>query len=371
MSQSANQTVQFGEALSEAVRIRLLSDEACALKSQGRLEEALAPQSRVQQRTREAGDWSNFCRSCENLVSLLTPLGRWAEAEGVSREAVSAANSIVDKEERWQRTTTALADLGHSLHGRGYLKQAATAYNLAEIVQAEAHHHPKLYSVYGYNYAQLLLEQACQETGWREVLARKHTSLDIAVKLDHALSQALDHGAIGLARAALGEPDSVLALDLAVTTMQRAGTVIHLPAMHLARAHYQRSLQDIPSAWADLEAASAIARQGNMRTYLVECALLGGNLLLDEARVSEAEAQYARAAQLILEDGYGRRLTELHLLYARLLHAWRDPAARQALDAAQARIHEAGQWHFWRGLRDVANEISAPDPGECPAGGHY
>jgi hypothetical protein len=360
-----------GEDLNEANRTRLLSDEAYALKSQGRLEEALGPQSMVHQRTWESGDRNNFCRSAENLVSMLVPLGRWAEAEAVSREAVSVANGIEDKDERWQRTTTALAYLGHTLHGRGYLKQASTAYKLAEIVQAEAHHHPKLYSIYGYNYTQLLLEQACQETGWREVLARRHTSLDIAVKLNHALSQALDHGAIGLARAALGEPDTVLALDLAVTTMQRAGTVIHLPAMHLARAHYQRNLHDLPAARADLEAAQAIALRGNMRTYLAECALLGGNLLLDEARIPEAAAHHASAAQLIREDGYGRRLTELHLLHARLLHARRDPAALHALADAQARIRETGQWYFWRELRAAANEIAAHDPGECPASGNY
>lgn len=355
------------ETLSEANRTRLLSDEAFALKSLGRLEDALGPQSIVHQRTWEAGDWNNFCRSGENLVSLLTPLGRWAEAEAVSREAVSVANGLKDKEQRWQRTTTALAYLGYTLHGRGYLKQASTAYALAEIVQAEAHHHPKLYSIYGYNYAQLLLEQACQETGWREVLERRHTSLDIAVKLNHALSQALDHGTIGLARAALGEPDTVPALDLAVTTMQRAGTIIHLPAMHLARAHYQRSLRNLPAAWADLEAAQTIARRSNLRTYLAECALLGGNLLLDEARIPEAAAQHANAAQLIREDGYGRRLTELHLLHARLLHAQHDLATLQALADAQARIREAGQWYFWRELRAVANEIAASDPGECPA----
>ena len=370
MSHITNPTGLTDQALSEASHTKLLSDEAYSLKSRGQLEEALEPQSLVHQQTRNAGDWNNFCRSAENLVSLLTPLGRWAEAEAVSCEAVSVANSIKDKEERWQRTTTALADLGHTLHGRGYLKQASTAYNLAEIVQAEAHHHPKLYSIYGYNYAQLLLEQACQEAGWREVLARRHTSLDIAVKLNHSLSQALDHGTIGLARAALGEPDTVLALDLAVTTMQRAGTIIHLPAMHLARAQYQRSLHNLPAAWADLETAQGIARQSNMRTYLVECALLGGNLFLDEARAPEAAAHYASAAQLILEDGYGRRLTELHLLYARLLHAQRNPAALQALADAQARIREAGQWYFWRELRAAANEIAAPDPGECPAGGN-
>jgi hypothetical protein len=232
------------------------------------------------------------------------------------------------------------------------------------MVQRDAHHHPKLYSVYGYNYAQLLLEQASQEADWREVLRLKNTSLDIVVKLDHPLSQALDHSAIGLARAALGEPDSVLALDLAVTTMQRAGTVILLPAMHLARAHYLRSLHDLSAAWVDFELAHTIARRSNMRTYLAECALLGGNLCLDEARTSDAAAHYATALQLISEDGYGRRMTEIHLLHARLLFG--QPAAVNALNDAKKRILETGQWYFWRDLRTVAAEIGVFDPGECP-----
>lgn len=354
------------EALSEAGRTKLLTEAAFALKSLGRLEEALGPQRIGHKRTKESGDWNNFCRSAENLVSLLTPLGRWTEAEAVSREAVSAANRIEDSDERWQRTTTALACLGHTLHGRGHLSQAATAYSLAEMVQRDAHHHPKLYSVYGYNYAQLLLEQASQEADWREVLTRKHTSLDIVEKLDHPLSQALDHSAIGVARAALGEPDTVRAMDLAVTTMQRAGTVILLPAMHLARAHYLRSLHDLPAAWIDFEHAHTIARRSNMRTYLAECALLGGNLFLDEGRVSDAAAHYATALQLILEDGYGRRITEIHLLHARLLYAQQDPAALNALNDAKNRISEVGQWYFWRDLRNVAGEIDAPDPGACP-----
>ena len=356
------------EHLSEAHRSRLISDAAYALKSMGMLTDALGAQRIDYARTREAGDWSNFCRSCENLVSLLTPLGRWVEAEAVSREAVGFAGRIADEEDRWQRMTTALSSLGHTLHGRGYLAQASTAYELAEMVQAQAHHHPKLYSVYGYNYAQLLLEQASCESDWRYVLERKHSSLDIAVKLDHPLSEALDHSAIGLASAALGEPDSVRALDLAVTTMQRAGTTIHLPAMHIARARYLRSLQDFSGAWADTHLATTIARRGNMRAYLAECALLAANLCLDEGRAEDAACHCAIADRLIVEDGYGRRLAELHLLHARLRFAQRDAAAVSALAEARARICAAGQWYFWRELRSVAAEIGAPDPGDPPAG---
>lgn len=356
-----------GEHLSEAQRSRLISDVAYALKSQGMLTDALGPQRIDYRRTRDAADWNNFCRCCENLVSLLTPLGRWAEAEAVSREAVAASNKVENAEDRWQRTTTALSCLGHTLHGRGHLAQAATAYELAEMVQGQAHHHPKLYSVYGYNYAQLLLEQASCESGWREVLTRRHGSLDIALKLDHPLSQALDHSAIGLAGAALGEPDSVQALDLAITTMQRAGTTLHLPAMHLARAHYLRSLGDLQGAQADLNTAFTIAERSDMRSYLAECELLAGNLALDLEKTDDAGLHHAAATRLIVEDGYGRRIAELHLLHARLLHAMRDPDAQSALNAARTRICAAGQWYFWRELRRVAAEILAPDPGECPA----
>lgn len=355
-----------GEHLSEAQRSRLVSDVAYALKSQGMLSDALGPQRIDHGRTFDAADWNNFCRSCENLVSLLTALGRWSEAEAVSREAVTAAGKIANAEDRWQRTTTALSCLGHTLHGRGYLAQASTAYVLAEMVQGQAHHHPKLYSVYGYNYAQLLLEQSCCESGWREVLARRHGSLDIAMKLDHPLSQALDHSAIGLAGAALGEPDSVQALDLAVTTMQRSGTTLHLPAMHLARAHYLRSLGELQGAGADLQTAFTIAKRGDMLSYLAECELLAGNLCLDEARSGDAALHCAAAERLIVMHGYGRRTAELHLLRARLLWATGDAHAAAALEAARSRICATGQWYFWRELRRVAAEISAPDPGECP-----
>jgi hypothetical protein len=33
----------------------------------------------------------------------------------------------------------------------------------------------------------------------------------------------------------------------------------------------------------------------------------------------------------------------------------------------EARIREIGQWGSWRALRQVAREIGAPDPGDCPS----
>lgn len=241
----------------------------------------------------------------------------------------------------------------------------------AEAIQEAIHSRlrlepPQLYGLHGYVYCQLLLERADRTKRLSEVLERGRFSLKFDKRVNHLLSIALSNCTIGSTLSALGKPDAICRLNDAVSFMKRADLVHGQPPMYLARAAYLRTMHNLPAAWEDHDAAHAIAWRGNMRTYLAECALLAGNLHLDEGRVAEAAAQYATAATLIHEDGYGRRFAELHLLHARLLHAQHDPAASQALAEAEARIREVGQWFFWRELQAVAQEIGAPDPGKCP-----
>ena len=49
--------------------------------SLGRLEQILGPRGMNRQRWKEAGNWNNFCLSSGGLIDLLTPLGRWTDAE--------------------------------------------------------------------------------------------------------------------------------------------------------------------------------------------------------------------------------------------------------------------------------------------------
>lgn len=360
---------QLGESMSEADRSWLQAKVAFCLMSLGRLEEALRLRRLDRQTWQEVGNWDNFCRSSDCLADILTTLGRWAEAEAVSCEAAKATANIKGSEIRWQRRRACLAHMGRSMHAQGRLSDALTAFAEAEALQSKCESQtPKLYGPLGYYYTQLLLEQAGHEAGWLVVLERGRISLKIAEFVGQLLSQALDHGTIGCAAAALFEAEACSALDRAVATMQRASAIDDLPAIHLIRAKYRRETHQIPVAWADHDAALVIARRGNMRTYLADCSLLAGNLCLDEnpIRLDEAAANHAKAAQLIREDGYGRRLTELHLLHARLLYAQHDPSAADALARAGARIREVGQWFFWRELRAVARELGVNDPGECP-----
>ncbi|MDP2430812.1 MAG: TIR domain-containing protein [Pseudomonadota bacterium] len=359
---------QIGEALSEGERVWLMAQASFSLMSLSRLEESLELRRLERQAWPVSEDWNNFCISCNGLTDLLVLLGRWSEAETASREAETAAERIVDGEKRWLRRMEALAYLGSVLHGQGRLEDARAAFVCAEVLQVE--NMPEistLYSLTGANYALLMLEQANQETVWREVLGRARSSLKLVQQGEHLLSEALDHCTIGLALSALGDPEAGAALNRAVDKMRQAGKVELQPPMHLARAAYLRSKYQLEPAWSDHAAALSIARRGNMRTYLAECALLAGNLHLDEGKTPQAAAEYTGAAQLIHEDGYGRRLTELHLLNARLLHAQHDHRAVDTLARAEARIREIGQWGFWRALRQVAIELGAADPGECPA----
>ncbi len=158
--------------------------------------------------------------------------------------------------------------------------------------------------------------------------------------------------------------------------MQRAGSTDDQPKMHLARAQHLRRRALSPdsdnpevlcqAAWTDQARARQIAQRGNMRTQLAECALLAGNLCLDQGEVPPAAAEHAEAAKLIREDGYGRRETELQLLHARLLHHQHDPdGARNALQAAEDRIREIGQWGFWPELHQVGKELGISIPADC------
>jgi hypothetical protein len=355
--------------------------------SLGRLDEALGPRRMDRERWREAGDWDNFCISSNNLVDLLTPLGHWGEAESVARESAECAGRVADKNKARQRRLAALARLGRALHGQGRAVEAALAFAEAESVQAElAPHLPTLVSLRGFDYAQLLLEQARTRDARRAVLERARASLAEVEPAGHLLSIALDRCTIGQTLAAAfgsaigagsepgAEPgagsesdarEAGAALDLAIDTMRRANNMRNLPNLYLARARHRRTRGDPAGARADLDAAQCLAAQSGMRTYLAECALLAGHLALDctPAAVAESAASWTDADRLIRETGYARRGAELQLLEARLKHRQARPEeASAAIARAESDLRARGQWGLWPQLVQVAAELGLAAP---------
>ncbi|WP_295392601.1 toll/interleukin-1 receptor domain-containing protein [uncultured Thiodictyon sp.] len=369
--------------LSEPERSWLIATVAYCLMSLGRLDEALGPRRMEREQWREAGDWDSFCRSSENLVDLLTPLGNWREAESVAREALETAGRVVDKDKARRLGLAALARIGRALQGQGRPLKAAQAFAKAEAVQTERTPHlPTLVGLDGFDYAQLLLEQARTPAELRAVLERARASLAIVEPAGHLVSVALDHCTIGQALArpngSAGGSDSEAreagALDLAIETMRRASKTQYLPLLYLTRAHHRRTQADPSGARADLESALAIATPPGMRTYIAEAALLAGQLALDRAQagtapnpaapdpVPEAARHWTQADLLIRETGYARREAELHLLEARLKHHQSRPdEAHAALARAESRLRTLGQWGLWPQLVRVATELGLPD----------
>jgi len=355
------------DTLHESSRSWLRGHVAFCLMSVGRLNEALEPRTLGLQMDRDSESWTEFCISSNNLSDLLAVLGDWGAAERVILESLNVTEKIESPKQRARRNMIGKAYLARILHGQGRFEEASATFLEAEQLQNVCTPEtPRLYSLRGYDYAQFLIERARNLSDFENILERGKYALEIDRKNKFLLFQALCCCFIGQALDAMSDPLAAReSLDQALITIKRAGYVMMQPPLHLIRAQHLRFAEPT-LAWDEYENAYIVAHRGNMRTYLAECALLAGNLCLDQSRELEAAAHYTSAAQLIHKDGYGRRLTELHLLHTRLFHAQHDSAAAPALAGAEARIREVGQWYFWRELRAVAKEIGVPDPGECP-----
>ncbi|AUB81356.1 hypothetical protein [Candidatus Thiodictyon syntrophicum] len=294
--------------LPEPAATWLIANVAFCLMSLGRLEESLGPRQTERDHWRESGDWDKFCGSSSNLIDLQTPLGRWVEAEQTARESIEASCRIADAFEAKGSRLVALGYLGRVLQGQGRFAESASAFAESDALEAElSPSHPTLVGLWGFDFAQLLLEQAKDRRDRRAVVNRTRTSLAYDEPTGHLLSLALDHCMIGQAIAAAGGPESHTqvgaALDRAIATMRRANRVDRMPLLHIIRGQNDRDQHRLGQAQSDLDAALSIARRGNMQTYLADCALLEGHLHLDRlTRPTPAPATAAPISERAAAD---------------------------------------------------------------------
>jgi hypothetical protein len=227
----------------------------------------------------------------------------------------------------------------------------------AELMQAERQpHYPRLYSVSGFRYCDLLLsavERAAAKTEGdlkndeghdlcRAVATRAAEMLDISERNRWLLDNAMNHLTLGRAalyaailesRSHQSEPPhpssattseesqrgfttSATELDHAVSGLRRAGIQDRLPSGLLTRA-WLRSLTDArtgpESAQSDLDEAWEIAERGPMPLFLADIHLYRARLFFREATYPWESAQYdlEEARRLIFKHGYLRRKEEL------------------------------------------------------------
>ena len=287
----------------------------------------------------EDEDWKNAAISAGNLSELTLTLGQVARAVDHARAAVELADRSEDLFQRMSKRTT----LGDALHAAGGRDDAASAFRQAEVLQAEDQPQtPKLYSLQGYQYGDLLLSRAApldgSALGWdvpvagdedarrrcEEVRERSEYALAIARAHGWLLDTALDHlslgrGHLGLAPASGNDLDAAREpLETAVQGLRAAGHEDDLPRGLLARATLHRFRHDVPAAERDLAEALEIAERGAMKLHACDAHLEWTRLCHAMGDHDDARAHLDAARALVEETGYHRRDDELAALTAAL-----------------------------------------------------
>ena len=297
-------------ALSAPDRAWILNEAGIVLRALGRLPEAVQPFKASLEAAKDLEDWKEAAIRAGNLSELHLTLGEVASAVETGEESVELAETSGDLFQRMSKRTT-LAD---ALHQAGRLEESAAAFREAEALQAESQpEYPRLYSLAGYRYCDLLLSGALTP---QQILERAQEAMDWELEMPGApiLDFALHHLTLARAHLALGQ-DAPAAehFDRAVDGLRQAGQDEFIVRGLLHRATHHRLRGDLESATRDLEEAQEIAERGSMRLHLAD-AHLGWTHLHLRDNPEQARHHLERARSLVEATGYGRRAAEIHAL---------------------------------------------------------
>jgi hypothetical protein len=353
---------RVSNALTEKDKAWMLSEAAFTLRALGRLTEALEPmRAGLEMRTTQEL-WMNAARFANNLSELELTLGEVAGAVWDAEQSVTYADRSGDFHMR-QETRCTFADALHQMERR---PEAEAQFREAEELHAEGQPEtPRLYSIRGFRYCDLLLAEA-ERAAWHriqesEVRSRESELVNACRAVSERaaktlkwaeqwfegdlLTIAFDHLTLGRAAfyaAILKDSDFRLPtsdfshIDAAVSGLRRAGQQFLLVSGLLTRA-WLRSLTGKrtgpESAQSDLDEAWEFAERGPMRLHMADIHLhrarLFGLRIADLAlRNEEAEggvrneapepypwespeADLEAAEKLINDCGYHRRDEEL------------------------------------------------------------
>jgi len=326
--------------LEAAAQAFVLNQAASDLRALGRLAEAVPPMQAGLEGAIALEDWRNAAIRASNLGELTLTLGR---AVAFGEQSFALADRSGDAFQRMVNRATQ-AD---ALHQAGRWEESAEAFREAEALQVERQPgYPRLYSVQGYQYCDLLLSRGEPEGGsgleglaaapeeaqrfrqaCREVRERAEQAIQIAKRNHWLLSIALGHLSLGRSHLGLaltaagpatpgGEAEADFAqaaehLDRAVEGLRKAGREDYLPFGLLARTAFRRLRGDLAGAAADLAEAVEIAERGGMRLHLCDAHLEGARFARRQGDPDAARRHLALARELVAETGYGRREREV------------------------------------------------------------
>lgn len=318
--------------LTEEVKPFVLNWAGFRLRALGRLREARELMQVGMERQVNNKDWKNAASAASNLSELHLTLGEMAQALANSKRSVDYADQSGDM---FMRTFTCTTH-ADALHQAGHTAAALALFREAEQLQQERQPaFPRLYSLWGFRYCDLLLAQGNTEA----VLERVEQWVKWRLDGDSLLGRSLEYLTLGRAHlvGASRAGDDVGEnrvqgtrlqqagewLEQAVAGLRAAGTQHHLPRGLLAHAEFYRHCGDAARAQQDLQEVLEIAEPSGMRLHLTDYHLESARLAYQDNQPDLARDHTAQAAELIAATGYHRRDAELAALQARaasLLH---------------------------------------------------
>jgi Leucine-rich repeat (LRR) protein len=342
-------------------RALVLAVAASALRSQGRLNEALpAMRAGLLLYERDA-DWKNAARAAANLSEDELTVGEVANAFATAKRSVSHADRSADEFLMMDFRTVHAATLAAA----GQSDKAESLFVDAEARQRKLPpKHPFLHSLRGYQYCDLLLAR----NEFAAVCARATQTLAIATQNRWILCIALDtltlgrayHGlALTLAAQGRGGRETTRTLTRAaadflaraVEGLRTSGAIDHLPRGLLARAAFCRDYGDWSGAMRDLDEVEEIAEPGPMRLFLCDLALERSRLAFARSEVfvplNSVEA-HPGSAQVRRDASEAAQLTDkarVQIAIARKLVAECDYHKRDAEVAELEAVLKGDRWY--------------------------
>lgn len=294
-----------------------LHEAGFALRALGRSREAVEPIEAALRRRVNERAWERAAVVAGNLSELHTTLGDLEQSETRAREAVEHA----DRSGSEFQEIVARAKLAGALHQRGDLAGAQALFEAAESRQRTYQpHHPLLYSLGGYLYCDLLLDQGSADV----VVSRAAQNLEWVTARRWLIDIGLNHLSLGHAHLAVGKLEVARAnFDQAVDGLRAAGSLEYLARGLLGRVALFRTAREFVRAGRDLAEARKIAERSGFRLYAADCALEEARIAIAESehqgldaadvdiKLTRPRAAFRGARALVEQMGYGRRRPEL------------------------------------------------------------
>jgi tetratricopeptide (TPR) repeat protein len=274
-------------ALTPPARAWVLSQASSALRTRGRLQEALPAMRAVLRIYEDAPSWTNAANAASNLSQMEMLVGDIATAVVTAEKSVAYADRSGNA--FWMLANRALYSA--ALHAAGQREKAERFFDEAEQrLQDFDPQHPSLHSMPGYEYCDLLLSlgrvTAVRNRAAQSVEIARQTQglLDIALAtlmLDRiCITLALRSLASGTFAATVEARSAGANLDEAMEGLRASGQSDFVPRGLIARAAFRRAVGDWDGAARDLDEAEEIAEPGPMRLFLCDCALERARLAL-------------------------------------------------------------------------------------------